>query len=521
MRGSLRSPASPCRPLDALGESALTEVGNGVGAFLNGFADRLRSRWEPTPPRLYHNGREGLEAKATAQALGLTVEAGFPVADTAVEGRLVIASAWPSAVPAGPKNPKTRKEETWRMVWNELLAYLEWSPDDARTVARLDWSRIADAVVDRFYAKIAATPQLDALVRRHSRYERLRETLREYIVGLKEAPLGGGYTAAIRRIAAQHAAIGLTPDWYLGSYRLLWVAAWDAVVREISAEAERRQAFEAVSKRLMADMVLTLMTYHDLVTERLQKTLDAVSAVEAELHDQANTLAAAAEQAAVRAAQVAQVVASFATAFAAVVDAAEAARKEVEQGTEALERLAAHQGLTQESMAAVETAGVKLADQTEAIHAATTLIRDIARQTNLLALNAAIEAARAGEAGRGFAVVADEVKQLSERSQTATTSIDETVRTITQQLDALREAVAQVESAAAERAALQRTTEAAYGAIDQAIRGAADQVRRVAGELEEARTATTELKTVAGRAQELARTLRGSAERLRKAMAEA
>lgn len=71
-----------------------------------------------------------------------------------------------------------------------------------------------------------------------------------------------------------------------------------------------------------------------------------------------------------------------------------------------------------------------LREAISSVHAIIDTVRDITDQTKLLALNATIEAARAGSAGKGFGVVASEVKQLSLKTEQATTEVKEKIAAI-------------------------------------------------------------------------------------------
>lgn len=67
------------------------------------------------------------------------------------------------------------------------------------------------------------------------------------------------------------------------------------------------------------------------------------------------------------------------------------------------------------------------------------LVTDITSQTNLLALNAAIEAAHAGIYGKGFAVVAAEVKHLANESKDALIGISETIQSLNEAFEEVRD----------------------------------------------------------------------------------
>lgn len=364
------------------------------------------------------------------------------------------------------------------MDWNQYVIFLEWDAADAPQLAQVPWTRVADTVTPAFYDKIRGIPTLDALIRQYSSYDRLESSFRTYISSLGIPPVGSVYETQIRRIAQTHVRIGLTPDWYLGAYRLIWTTAQAAIPTDT---VERTAIFAAVSKRLMADIVLTITIYQSLLDERsasLEQVTRTMTSVQTDLDAQALQLANTAEQTQTAVSQMVDTLTQIATKSQVLTQTVTQAAVQATDGVGAMTVLHDKTRIVDGVLEGVASAGQALTAQTQAIGQATTLIRGIAQQTNLLALNAAIEAARAGEAGRGFAVVADEVKKLSQESQKATATIDETVTGIKDHLQQLQQVVTQALDA--QRASSDQST-----TVTHALTGIQQQVTATVAEFEQ------------------------------------
>ncbi|WP_214630478.1 globin-coupled sensor protein [Paenibacillus agaridevorans] len=279
------------------------------------------------------------------------------------------------------------------------------------------FEEVVKQVVDRFYDRIGKEPELVAIIERVSTVDRLKETQRVYWLSLADGGVDDAYIENRIRIGAVHSRIGLTTDWYLGTYMIYLDIATD-VLRQALPDRWQQIVF-AMTKMFNLDSQFVLEAYNMHEQVKIQDLAD----------DRASML----------------------TTVTGAVQELASLITELDEGANQIATTAISTSQSQDKSHILLE---ELRGELDGISEMGILIRGLSDQTHLLGLNAAIEAARAGEHGRGFEVVANEVRKLAASSRNAMEGIGQKLEEIDKKLKEVRRESEQTSEQARNQAAL-------------------------------------------------------------------
>ena len=228
---------------------------------------------------------------------------------------------------------------------------------------------------------------------------------------------------------------------------------------------------------------------------RIKDSSTGLEQISASTYQQAETTSAAViqqnqatQQIASAVTQMSQAIQDVAARVESNAISAKTAAENVNMGNEKAEQaMLAILGL-REAVESISDTVTELAQSTNDIGEAASIISTIADQTNLLALNAAIEAARAGEHGRGFAVVADEVRTLASKTRESTDKIHNIIQELVDRTERAVKVSTEGLSSAEHGSMIVEETRGALQEINNAVNGIASATVEMSSAVEQQST---------------------------------
>lgn len=278
------------------------------------------------------------------------------------------------------------------------------------------FKQVVNEVVDRFYDNVGLYPEMVALMKKFSNVDRLKGTQREYWLSLADGVIDEAFIENRIKIGLVHSRIGLTTDWYLGTYMTYLNIATDVFERVLPDGW--KPVIHSLSKMFNLDSQFVLEAYNRAEQTKVQELADERAIMLSTVTEAVQQLAGL--------------------------------MVELEEGAQSIAATALS---TSDSQEKAHSLLGELQGELDGITEMGTMIREIADQTHLLGLNAAIEAARAGDHGRGFEVVANEVRKLAASSRGAQETIQNKLSEIEKKVNSVRKESDQTSAEARNQAA--------------------------------------------------------------------
>lgn len=386
---------------------------------------------------------------------------------------------------------------------NELLKLIQLTDQDFENVKQIDsiMEEHAKKIANRHFAMIMKIPEIKQIMDDNSNFERYTAAISVYFKELTKPKLTKDYVAYRKKIGRVHSRIGLTDEWYIGSYMRVYEYLLPIIMKKF------RHHPETLTKVVIS--LIRIITFDTLVVigstqeandyflvqniskvmeyvigaDKMKALLDSVDSTV----DETSSVSAAAQELSASIEQVTENAVKVAENAEQMIEEAGEGQKVIEGTLNGFLEMANEFASTKEK---IDSLIEHMSSTTQVIE----FIKNIAEETNLLALNASIEAARAGEHGKGFAVVAAEVRKLAEQTKHSVEQISTTINSIQGNSNEVANDVEGMSKSLHDRVGYARKSIEMIDLITTQINQVGESIHNIAAVTEEQTSATLDIK---------------------------